>query len=131
MPTSNVGITEEGIENLERVNEEWKKRNSAMKSKAHKDYREAHAKVNNINDMIENNQTKIDELRQQMQDKQNELFQSRVLSETGKANLRDEIKNINENIEQLEGTNTSYREQEAIYSKMETDALNIINQGKK
>ena len=132
VPTSNVGITEEGIENLERVNEEWKKRNSAMKSKAHKDYREAHAKVNSLNDKIANNQRNIDELRQQMQDKQNELIQySLILSEKGKANLRDKIKDINDNIEQLEALNMSYRNEQVIYSKMETAALNIINQGKK
>lgn len=67
-----------------------------------------------------------------MQDKQNELLsQSLMLSETGKANLRDKIKDINDNIEQLEALNTSYRNEQEIYSKMETDALNIINQGKK
>lgn len=132
VPTSNVGITKEGIENLESVNEEWKKRNSAMKSKAHKDYREAHAKVNSLNDKIANNQRNIDELRQQMQDKQNELIQySLMLSEKGRANLRDKIKDINDNIEQLEALNMSYRNEQEIYSKMETDALNIINQGKK
>lgn len=98
---------------------------------AHKDYGDAHAKVNSLNDKIANNQKKIDELKSQKSKKQDILNKSPGLSKNNKEKIKDKINDINIQIDQWEVLNDSYREERKIYSKMETDALNIINQGKK